>query len=506
MNNLTDDDEISIHLEQDPLIGQTLEGKYNIVSIIGRGGMGVVYKAKHLTMDRFVAVKTLHIGKAGDTEAMRRFNREARAVVQVKHPHTVTLYDFGVSAEGQAFLVMEMLNGISLRQALKEGPLSLPRANEIFQQVVDALSCAHAAGIVHKDLKPENIMLSERSGFGTDWVHVLDFGISAMSSSLDRQYGTMEPREVVGSPPYMSPEQCAMTHDIDQRSDIYALGVCLFEALSGTFPFKARTAMEMLDCHLSRQPRLLREIGIETSTYESVTQLISKALEKKPGKRHDNIKQFGLELEEAVQTDSKRGMALKHRITMELPRTAEFADLNRRVIDELEEEDDDDAATTQSKRGSSFGRQKGSALDQLKNLFTGDVTSKEASKADTDKIIYFQCPHCGTDTQPELSLCLCCGRSLATKDDFSKLRAARRDFSLPRQKTQTKESAKFTRTEFGQRAKAAMLNTGRAWTRSVGLIFLGVILIVCVFVASGGYQLVKNYFNQPPQPPAPSSD
>lgn len=481
MNNLTDDDEISIRIEKDPLIGQTLAGRYGIVSIIGRGGMGVVYKAKHLAMDRFVAVKTLHIG--GDPEALRRFQQEAKAVSQVKHPHTVTLYDFGVSSEGQPFLVMELLNGISLRDALKDGPLSLARANEIFQQVVDALSCAHEAGVVHKDLKPENIMLSQKPGFGPDWVHVLDFGISTMSSSTDRPIGlSRDVGKIVGSPPYMSPEQCSLSA-IDNRSDIYSLGICLFECLSGGFPYKARTAIELLECHIAGKPKALREVNVHTSTYESVSQLINKALEKKPDKRHEHIKLFGAELEEAVATDSKRGLALKDRVSMELPRTAEFAQLNKEIIDGLEDEDRHSKAAN--------------IVSQLRHMIYGDQEPHKDAKEEEDKVVFFFCPHCKAETQPDLSLCLCCGRSLATKDDFSKLRAARGDFSLPKQKSHQKETPKVSR-EFSQRTKAAMVKTGRAWTRSLGLLFLSLILILCVFVVSGGYQLVVSSFNSKP--------
>src|SRR5262249_7398730 len=134
MNNLTDDDEIQIHLERDPLLGQTL-GSYQIVSIIGRGGMGVVYKARHVAIDRPAAIKTYtQIGKAGDPEALKKFQREAKAVSQIRHENAVQFYDFGVSPEGQPYLIMELLNGNSLRQVLKEdAPLPLIRTNAIFQ-------------------------------------------------------------------------------------------------------------------------------------------------------------------------------------------------------------------------------------------------------------------------------------------------------------------------------------------------------------------------------------
>ncbi len=501
MNNLTDDDEISIHLERDPLLGQTLGGNYGVVSVIGRGGMGVVYKARHTTMDRFVAIKTLHIGKAGNPEALRQFQREARAVSQVKHPNTVKLYDFGVSPEGQAFLIMELLNGICMRQMMKEvGPLPPARANLIFQQVISALACAHEAGIVHKDLKPENIMLCEKTGYGSDWVHVLDFGISALANGGNTwtdSNAVLAPLEIIGSPPYMSPEQCAMIPNIDHRSDIYSLAICIFEALSGTFPFKARTAMEVLDCHLSVKPRLLRDIGMHTSTYESVSQLLNKALEKKPEKRFNTIKEFGAELDEAITKDSKRGLALKDRVSMEIPRTAEFVRLNKEVIEDLE---DGDEMITPTNRRSYFASRTGGFLGGIKSLIYGDAGSADQNaKPDKDKVVFFQCPHCGTDTQPELSLCLCCGRSLATKDDFSKLRAARGDFSLPKQKSTTKDQPRVVRQELSQRTKAAMLKTGRAWTRSIGLVFLSIVLVACVFVISGGYHLLVTTLTPKPQ-------
>lgn len=499
MNNLTDDDEISIHLERDPMLGQTLGGNYRVLSIIGRGGMGVVYKAKHAVIERFAAIKTLHIGKAGNAEAVRQFHKEARAVSQVNHPNTVKLYDFGFSPEGQPFLIMEFLNGTSLRQVMKEsGPLPLARVNTIFQQVIAALGCAHQAGIVHKDLKPENIMVSEKADFGPDWVHVLDFGISALSANHAGTNGgaAEEQREIIGSPPYMSPEQCQRTTEIDQRSDIYSLAICIFEALSGTFPYKARTAMEVMECHISAKPKLLRDVAMSTSTYESLSQVLNKALEKKPEQRHQSMEEFGIELEDAITKDSKRGLALKDRISMEIPRTAEFVRVNREVIEDLEDENE-------LNRKAYFASRNQGVMGMLKSIILGDEPGPtEATKQEPenqDKIIFFECPHCGAKTQPELSLCLCCGRSLAAKDDFSKLRAARGEFSLPKQKSGSKETPRVVRQEFSQRTKAAMVKTSRVWTRSLGLIFLGLLLVTCVFVMSGGYHLVMDAFSPKPQ-------
>jgi serine/threonine protein kinase len=340
-------------------------------------------------------------------------------------------------------------------------------------------------------------MLSEKAGYGSDWVHVLDFGIAAMAN-VDRATTNdqNENREIIGSPPYMSPEQCARLQSIDARSDIYSLAICLFEALSGTFPYRTRSAMEVIEGHLTGRPKLLRDVSMHTSTYESVTQLIQKALEKNPEKRHQTVKEFGEELEEAVAKDSKRGMALKDRVSMETPRVSEFVEVNKEVIDELDA--DEDLITTGSRR-TMYNQKKKSIGNQLKQLIYGDHSSAGINKADDEKVAFFQCPHCGADTQRELSLCLCCGRSLAAKDDFSKLRVARGDFSLPKQhQPQTKE------TKAARRTKAAMVKTGRAWTRSMGLVFLSLLLVACVFVASGGYHLLIGALTNKPQPAQPN--
>lgn len=478
MNNLTDDDEINLRIEADPLIGQILAGQYKVLSVVGAGGMGVVYQGEHLGMGRPVAIKTLHIGRAADNEALKRFHLEAKAASRVQHPNTVSLYDFGVSDEGQPFLVMELLSGISLRKVFKEnGPLGLSQVNSIVQQIVAALTCAHEALVVHKDLKPENIMLSEQSG-QTDWVHILDFGIAGMVDPADlyKANDGLASKKAIGSPPYMSPEQCANLSEIGPCSDIYSLAVLAFEALCGKFPFKARSAMEMLECHISASPFLLKEMGPNFSTYESLTTVLSKALEKLPEKRYQTAVEFGRDFEIAVSRDSVRGMALKDRIGFEAPRSEEF--ISRQEGDTEPEEIDP---------------QKEKSVRQ----FLSDLVGKEKESAASQeggarKYQVFTCPRCGAQNQEDLALCLSCGRSLASTNDFSRIRVAKGDFSLPKYQ----EVKQGTSRSISQKTRMSMLRSGRVWSRNHGLILISIILLVCVFLYAGGAGDLTKTFRQ----------
>lgn len=488
-----DDEEIVLRVEKDPLIGKKIGGRYEIVSVLGRGGMGVVYKAHQTDVDRFVAIKTLHISKIADSQVIQRFRSEAQAVSRVRHPNTVTLYDFGVSQEGVPFLVMDILDGSSFREVLKtQGPLPLGRTNYIFQQVCAALQFAHETGIVHKDLKPENIMLCDRPG-QADWVYVLDFGIAGLLESHNSNQNQVN--EIIGSPPYMSPEQCSMQGTIDHRSDIYSLGVCLFEALSGKFPFKARTAMEMIDCHMNQTPLLLKEQGTKLGTYESLSLVIAKALEKRPEKRHQSIHELSADIEDAIKKDSKRGMQLRARATMEVdtPRASEFVN---KVEESLEDSPESGRHT----------RPKG-IVSNIKALITGDNGTDEPAAAAVDetaqnkdpKYFFSNCPHCDAPTEAGISLCLACGRSLVSKNDYSKIRASRGDFSLPKYQEIIEQSitgsgnpAAPSSRGFSQKTRNAMLKSGRAWTRGTGLIIISLLLFISVFIAAGGGKYLMN--------------
>ncbi len=477
----TDDDELVLKVEKDPLIGKILAGRYQVISVLGRGGMGTVYKAVQTDIDRPVALKTLHLSRVMDSHTIQRFRSEAQAVSRVRHPNTVTLYDFGVSDQGVPFLVMEMLDGRSFRDVLKDsGFMKIGRINLIFQQVCSALGNAHESGIVHKDLKPENIMLSNRAG-QSDFVHVLDFGIAGLMEGGHQQ------SEIVGSPPYMSPEQCSAQAVIDHRSDIYSLGVCIFEAACGKFPFQARTAMEMLDCHVSGKPLVLKEMGTRFSTYESLTQVIQKAMDKRPDRRHQSVQELAADLEDAVKKDSKRGLALRERATLEIdaPKSSDFVVHNK----------DDAPEPVDGKRSG--------VMDSLKNLVQiADEKKESKEKGETDEPEYFfsNCPHCDAPTQAGIKLCLACGRSLASRDDFSKLRAAKGDFSLPK----TQESGTFnalTQRELNQRARLAITKSSDARKRSIIISIVLSILGLAAFYACGGIQYVNKMLpqNEPQQ-------
>lgn len=500
MSELIDDDEIVLKVEKDPLIGQKLGGRYEILSVLGRGGMGVVYKAHQADIDRFVAIKTLHVSRTIDRDTIKRFQSEAQAISRVRHPHTVMVYDFGVSEGGVPYIVMELLEGTSFRDVLKQqGPLSLARANSIFQQVLQALAFAHDSGIVHRDLKPENIMLSQR-GDREDWVYVLDFGISGMM-------GADAAQQIVGSPPYMSPEQCSLK-DADPRSDFYSIAICFFEAVSGRLPYQARSAMEIIECHVSGQPKILKDLDTNTSTYESVSQVILKAMEKRPEKRYQTAKEFGMDLEDAIAKDSKRGLALRHRVGLDAPRAGEFVETRKEVLRELSGEEDRETKKQEKK----------SLVAGIQTFLHGDApapTKKEQiEKAENEKnaaYLFLNCPHCNAPTEEGLALCLSCGRSLASKADYSKIRAAKGEFSLPKYQ-ETKAELPLSARGFSQRTRNAMIQGGRVWTRTSGLMVVSFILIICVFIVAGGLGYVSKLMpgSQPvagvPDTPAASSD
>jgi serine/threonine-protein kinase len=267
----------------DPLVGTTLEGKYRIESRIGAGGMGAVYKAHHLMLGRDVAVKVLRSEMLADARAAERFRREAQAAARIDHPNAVTIYDFGISADGNAYLVMELLRGTSLRDVLdRDGALALDRALEIFTPVCAGIDRAHQLGIIHRDIKPDNIMVDERPG-GSTAVKVVDFGIAMLQDMLasgsSRLTGT---GVVVGTANYMSPEHCRGA-EVDARSDIYSLGVVLYEMLTGRVPFAASAPSAIIVAHVNEAPAPPRTLRPDLPP--AVERVVLDALAKRPEER-----------------------------------------------------------------------------------------------------------------------------------------------------------------------------------------------------------------------------
>ena len=278
------------------LIGRVLEDKYQIEAKLGEGGMGAVYLAKRLHIGDSVAIKVLHPQLAADREAVERFRREVRATARLKHPNAVAIHDFGVSSDNLPYLVMELVEGESLRKIIKrQGPLTQSVAGEILSQICAALDEAHRLNIIHRDIKPDNIIITTTtSGLR---VKVLDFGIAKLCDNSAASSLT-QTGAVVGTPHYMSPEQC-MGEELDGRADIYSLGVTLFEMLSGAVPFNSPTPMAVVVQHITQPPPPLRLINITVSP--AVEAVVLRALEKRREARPQTAGEMAREFVEAIQ-------------------------------------------------------------------------------------------------------------------------------------------------------------------------------------------------------------
>ncbi len=277
---------------QDPLLGQEVLGRYRITRLIGEGGMGRVYEAEQRvgTTTRRVAVKTLRPQLSADPQLARRFFREAETIVRLTHPNLIQFFDFGELPSGTLAMVMEYIEGYSLAELLAAGPLDPARVDRIFAQVCGALSEAHGLGIVHRDLKPDNILLTQRGG-QADFVKVLDFGIAKISAVEDeRSTKLTQQGMMVGTPPYMSPEQFS-GEGVDARSDIYSLGVIAYEMLTNRLPFDARTPWEWASKHLTAEPAPMR-VPPNGQISARRSQAIQRALEKRPEQRQQDVKEL----------------------------------------------------------------------------------------------------------------------------------------------------------------------------------------------------------------------
>src|SRR5688572_22558482 len=280
-------DGVALETTSDSLIGTILAGKYRIDERLNEGGMGTVYRATHVLMEKTVALKVLRPSLAADEKIVARFSREARAASRISHPNALSVTDFGEDDNGIVFLVMEFLSGKTLKQVIRDdGPLPLQRVVEITRQVGDALNAAHAQGVVHRDLKSDNIMLLD--SVATDHAKVLDFGIAKINEPGEaRDSGLTAPNLVIGTPQYMSPEQCSQETEIDSRSDIYSLGVILYEMLVGHVPFTADSPTMVMMKHLQEPvPSVLDE---RSDLPPTVARVIARAMAKLPGNRYQTV-------------------------------------------------------------------------------------------------------------------------------------------------------------------------------------------------------------------------
>ncbi|MDQ3010117.1 MAG: protein kinase [Acidobacteriota bacterium] len=279
------------------LVGRVIDGKYRIESLLAEGGIGSIYRARRLAIGDEVAVKTLQPDWASDAEMLERFRREAQTAARLKHPNVVTIHDFGRTADGQVYLVMELVEGRNLRELMRRRePLAADFIAEVLEQISAALDEAHRYGIVHRDLKPENIVLAESP---TDWrVKVLDFGIAHWRNLAAGVTTLTQSGVVLGTPRYMSPEQC-LGQEVDGRSDVYTLGVMLFEMLTGVPPFNSSTFDALIAQHINQKPPSLRMLNPDISP--AIEQVVMQALSKQRDERQSSAGALSRQLAAALQ-------------------------------------------------------------------------------------------------------------------------------------------------------------------------------------------------------------
>jgi serine/threonine-protein kinase len=284
----------SVNTKQASIIGETLDGKYKIESVIAEGGMATLYRAVQIAMERTVAVKVMRPNLAMTATRMQRFEQECKVVAKLSHPNIVSVFDAGRVSEQEPYLVMEFIDGKPLSTEIAEkGPAPYNLVAHILIQILSGLEEAHAAGIVHRDLKPDNILLQKKSD-RADWVKIVDFGIANYSQVSKRitEHGTF-----IGTPIYMAPEQFKDT-TLDCRVDIYAIGILMFELLTGNVPFDSDRLEVLMLQHLMDLPPSL--LSIKPNAPASFDQMLKKALAKEPGDRFQSAKEFRLALEQSL--------------------------------------------------------------------------------------------------------------------------------------------------------------------------------------------------------------
>jgi serine/threonine-protein kinase len=272
----------------DPRIGHVLQGRYRILAKLASGAMGVVYRGERVQLGRPVAVKFLHPWIAAQKAFLSRFETEAKAMSRLGHPNCVSVIDFGV--DGAPYLVMDFVTGPTLREVMLAGPMEVERVFKLAQQLLGGLAHAHAQGIVHRDLKPENLILSGEPGL-EEHLRILDFGLAKL-----RDGPAMTAGMAVGTPSYMSPEQSGGTGTVDARTDLYAVGVLLFEILAGRKPFQSENVGELIYMHREAPPPALREVAPASGYSAELEALLAKALAKLPEDRFQSAAEFAAAL------------------------------------------------------------------------------------------------------------------------------------------------------------------------------------------------------------------
>jgi len=284
----------------DARLGTVLQGRYSIRSQLATGTMSTVYRGERVGIGRPVAIKFLSPAVAAHAAFLQQFRNEVLALSRVCHPNCVSMIDFGV--EGTPYLVMELLGGLSLREALigSGGRMSAPRALHLARQLLAGLAHVHTQGIVHRDVKPENLLVSNEPGFD-DHLCIVDFGLAQLH---DGPAGTAE--FAIGTPSYMAPEQCSREQLTDERSDLYAVGVLLFEMLTGTKPFTSPAIGDIIRLHIEGPIPRIRERAPRLELSESLEAVVAGAMAKAPADRPATAAAFAAALDATPEGSSRR--------------------------------------------------------------------------------------------------------------------------------------------------------------------------------------------------------
>lgn len=283
------------------LQGQVLEGKYRLENMLGEGGMAVVYRAIHISMERPVVIKIMHDRLLSDQKSLKRFEQECKVTAKINHPNVVSVFDVGFLNGNQPYLVMEYIEGQTLRDKMEQTTIAPSTTLSILIQICRGLGEAHQVGIIHRDLKPENIILQNRSE-RPDWVKILDFGIAHFLTDKQKLTKT---GNIVGTAEYMAPEQLR-NMPLDSRVDIYALGVIMFEMLTNRMPFEADTLEAVLMKQLLEKPPSVTAFKTDLPNAPGFDNILSKALEKEPDRRYQTATEMRLELEGLLESLSSR--------------------------------------------------------------------------------------------------------------------------------------------------------------------------------------------------------
>jgi TPR repeat protein/predicted Ser/Thr protein kinase len=287
-------------LRPDSLLGTTIDGKYEVTSIIGRGGLGLVLRATQKHLDRLCAVKVLFSDLSGDPSGFDRFAREAKLATSLASDNIVSVFDFGIADEGFAYLVMEYINGESLEQLVsREGRLEPARAIPLFLCITNALRFAHEKGAIHRDLKPSNVMVAKDEN-GQETVKLVDFGMAKFFGDNESETQNLTTLgRVQGTPAYMSPEQC-LGRELNPSSDIYSLGCIMYRVLVGALPFSASSAFEAMNFHVSMPPTPISSLAPDLVLPQTLEYCLMKCLAKKPEQRYKNVNDLRADLEVAL--------------------------------------------------------------------------------------------------------------------------------------------------------------------------------------------------------------